>query len=319
MGQLLHKRATTTHRLRAEIQASLESAPVLAERYNVNIKTIYKWRKRDTVEDDRMGSKTLNTVLSEQDESVIRQFRKSTGLPLDDCLISLQPLIPKLTRSNLYRCLKRHGLATLPKADPEKREKKPFKSYPIGYVHIDISQVQIGKKKFYLFVAIERLCKFSYVELHEVQSAENAVGFLERLVEACPFKIHTILTDNGTQFTYAALANHLKPKRRRHPFDRLCYHLDIRHRLTEFRHPWTNGQVEKFNDTLKKATTKTYHYETVEELKNHLYDFVMAYNYNRKLKSLKFKTPYEKIGECYQKDPALFRKNPNHYLVGLNR
>ena len=318
MGQLLHQRATTTHRIRAEIQASQESAPVLAKRHNVNIKTIYKWKKRDTVQDDQMGSKTVNTVLTEQEEAVICQFRKSTGFALDDCLISLQPLIPKLTRSNLYRCLKRHGLEVLPKDDTAKREKKPFKSYPIGYVHIDISQVQIGRQKFYLFVAIERLCKFATVELHEVQSAENAVGFLERLVEACPFKIHTILTDNGTQFTYAALANHLKPKRRRHPFDQLCYQQDIRHRLTQFRHPWTNGQVEKFNDTLKNATTKTYHYENVTQLKCHLYDFVMAYNYNRKLKSLTFKTPYEKIEECYKKDPTLFKKNPHHYLVGLN-
>jgi transposase InsO family protein len=57
------------------------------------------------------------------------------------------------------------------------------------------------------------------------------------------------------------------------------------------RHPWTNGQVERMNRTLKDATVKRYFYETHEQLRTHLTDFVMAYNFARRLKTLKGLTP----------------------------
>lgn len=63
MGQILHKRATTTQRIRKEIQDSTESIATLAKRYGINPKTVIKWRKRISVEDAPMGSKTLRTVL----------------------------------------------------------------------------------------------------------------------------------------------------------------------------------------------------------------------------------------------------------------
>ena len=66
-------------------------------------------------------------------------FRKHTLLPLDDCLYALQATIPHLTRSSLHRCLQRHGTCLLQAGKPVK---KRFKKYPIGYVHIDIAEVQ---------------------------------------------------------------------------------------------------------------------------------------------------------------------------------
>lgn len=51
MAQIFHKRATTTHAIRAEIQRSTESAATLSRRYGINPKTVRKWRSRDTVED----------------------------------------------------------------------------------------------------------------------------------------------------------------------------------------------------------------------------------------------------------------------------
>ena len=70
---------------------------------------------------------------------------------------------------------------------------------------------------------------------------------------------------------------------------------DIDHRLTKPKHPWTNGQVERMNRTIKDATVKRYHYETHDQLRSHLADFVDAYNFARRLKTLKGLTPYEFI------------------------
>ena len=316
MGQILHARAKTTHRIREEIQNSQESIRKLASKHNINFKTVLKWKNRDSVEDRSMGAKKLNTVLTKLEEKIICVFRKTTSLPLDDCYLALRDQISNLSRSNLHRCLKRNGLSVLPKEEKNIREKKKFKNYEIGYLHIDITEVKL-ETKFYIFVAIDRISKFVVVRIFEKQTIENAVNFLQEVIESFPYKIHRILTDNGAQFTYQLLAKHLRP-RAFHPFDLLCKKHTIRHKLTKFRHPWTNGQVERFNRTLKDGTVKTYHYDSLKQLEKHLQEFVLAYNFAKRLKSLKFKNPFEFIIEKFKEKPNLFYQNPFHYSRGLN-
>ena len=50
--------------------------------------------------------------------------------------------------------------------------------------------------KLYLFVAIDRTRKFAFAKLHEKANVSTAAGFLEALIDAVPYKIHTVLTDN---------------------------------------------------------------------------------------------------------------------------
>lgn len=143
MGQVLHANARTTEAIRREIRNSEESIAKAATRFNVNPKTIIKWRKREDTKDLPMNPKQIkSTVLSEAEEETIVAFRKMTELPLDDVLYSLQETIPHLSRSSLHRCLKRHGCSVLPKKQVAAPEKKKFKQYPIGYFHIDIAEVK---------------------------------------------------------------------------------------------------------------------------------------------------------------------------------
>jgi transposase InsO family protein len=318
MVQVLHARAKTTIATRKEIQDSKKSIRVLAKEYNVNFKTILKWKNRDDVLDKPFGPKKLRTVLSKEEELAICIFRKSSNLPLDDCFIALKDSIPKLTRSNLHRCLKRNNLSVLPKLEGKVIERKKFKDYQIGYFHIDITEITLEKNnKFYLFVAIDRISKFAIVRLYKNQTMDNSAKFLKIVIDSCPYKIHTILTDNGAQFTYRLLLKALRPKRP-HDFDLICKSSDIRHRLTKFRHPWTNGQVERFNKTIKDATTKVYHYENFQQLEKHLQEFIFAYNFAKRLKTLKFKTPFDFLIDQHKILPKVFYKNPLHYSNGLN-
>ena len=318
MGSILHANAKTTPRIRKEIQESMESAPTLAKRLNLNVKTVLKWKKASSLEDKRSGPQKPKSVLSDTTQQVICEFRRLSKLPLDDVYMALKDRIPELTRSNLHRCLKRHGLNVLPQEEREAREKKKFKDYPIGFVHIDITQVRTQQGKCYLFVAIDRATKYVYVELHETMTAAIAGAFLRQLIDHCPFKITQILTDNVAQFTYALLAEHLRPKNKTHPFDAVCLHHGIDHRLTQFRHPWTNGQVEVTNRILKKYTTKSYHYEDLDELKRHIMAFVLYYNHQRPLKALKYQTPFDIIIKEFDINSSNFNKNPNHMFLGLN-
>src|SRR5258708_5410780 len=202
MGQLLHGSATTTETVRRAIQNSQASIRILAQQYSLNPKTVAKWKRRSGVRDSAMGPKQVHsTVLSSQEEALIVSFRKHTLLSLDDCLYTLQETIPHLSRSSLHRCLQRHGISRLPDIIEKPSKKKRFKKYPIGYFHIDIAEVHTEEGKLYLFVAIDRTSKFTYVELHERATRPAAVQFLRHLIEIVPYRIHTILTDNGIQFT----------------------------------------------------------------------------------------------------------------------
>ena len=127
-----------------------------------------------------------STVLSKEEEALIVAFRKHTLLPLDDCLYVLQATVPNLTRSSLHRCLQRHGISRLPDTLGDKPAKKKFKSYPIGYFHLDIAEVRTEGGKLYLFVAIDRTSKFAYAELHEKANRWTATDCLKALCSPFP-------------------------------------------------------------------------------------------------------------------------------------
>jgi transposase InsO family protein len=320
MGQVLHGSATTTEAVRRAIQHSQESLRTLAKRYGINQKTVVKWKRRSFVADLPTGPREpRSSVLSIEDEAIIVAFRKHTLLPLDDCLYTLQPTIPHLTRSSLHRCLQRHGIGRLPDVDGDKPARKAFKVYPIGYFHIDIAEVQTEQGKRYLFVAIDRTSKFAFVQLVDRANRVTASAFLTALVKAVPYKIHTVLTDNGIQFRLPPrYADGPTARFVTHMFEMRCRENGIEHRFTKIGHPWTNGQVERMNRTIKEATVQRYHYDSHAQLERHLLDFVNAYNFGRRLKTLKGLTPYEFICKAWTSQPERFILNPLQQMPGLN-
>jgi transposase InsO family protein len=101
-------------------------------------------------------------------------------------------------------------------------------------------------------------------------------------------------------------------------FDRICREHGVEHRLTKPKHPWTNGQVERMNRTLKDATVRRYHYETHRQLREHLGAFLNAYNFAKRLKTLRGLTPYEHICKAWADQPSRFRYDPTHLTSGPN-
>ena len=72
------------------------------------------------------------------------------------------------------------------------------------------------------------------------------------------------------------------------------------------------------NRTIKEATVKRYHYDSHRQLEAHLNDFIDAYNYGRRLKTLKGLTPFEYICKMWTIEPDKFTMNPTHQEPGLN-
>ncbi len=109
------------------------------------------------------------------------------------------------------------------------------------------AQMQTADGKLQLFVAVDRTSTFAFARLEESATLHTASAFLRALIDAVPYTIHTVLTDNGTQFCGTQFCD--LPSRRNgptarlrlHMFDRTCRDNGIEHRLTKPNHPWTNG------------------------------------------------------------------------------
>jgi hypothetical protein len=107
--------------------------------------------------------------------------------------------------------------------------------------------VQTGEGKLRLFVAVDRASKFAFARLVQSANKMEAARFLRELIEAVPYRIHTVLTDNGVQST----ARQQDVWDGRHIFDRVYDEHGIGHRLTRVNHPWTTDEVEQaFSDGL---------------------------------------------------------------------
>ena len=404
----LHPRARTTPATRAEIKELYFKKGVktseISKRFGVSQTTIYKWIKRESNQDLKMGTKTPNTVLSKFEEQVICSVRKNLLLSLDDLYITLKDQIPSLSRSNLHRCLQRHGLSNLKDMEEyknretnrvlekeqeqilkDRKKNNPhgnkFEDYEIGFVHIDITTIFLTKEeKYYLYVAIDRVSKYVHYKVYDQQTRETAIDFLKEVYNMFPFKIHTILTDNGIQFTNTTFKGFKEIKEQikeleeeirlekeeeirlekeeekkeekemqknkkitnvvnketnqninngtineiidnetnkekmnnnklqtlielkklykdklKSEFTLECQKLGIEHRTTKPKHPWTNGQVEVFNRFIKDNTVNKYKYISKEQLVTHLDNLLIAYNFAKRLVSLKYITPYQKM------------------------
>jgi transposase InsO family protein len=258
-----------------------------------------------------------STVLTPLEEAVVVEFRRRTLLPLDDVLGRLRETIPALSRSALHRCLQRHDIARLPRSEERSSVRGRFAETTVGYVHIDACEVRSAEGKLHLFLAVDRVSKFTYVELHPAATMRTGADFLRGVLTAFPYTIHTVLTDNGIAFADAPRYRHGPTAQYRgHPFDRVCRSAGITHKLTKPYHPWTNGQAERMVRTIKDATVRRFHYDTHAGLAAHLAAFLTAYNFAKHLKALRWRTPFQAICDAWTRDPSPFKINPHHLIPG---
>ena len=183
MAPGLHGSARTTPRVRAELQAAQASTRTLASRYGLNPKTVAKWRRRTTTDDRAMGpSRPRSSVLTEAEGAIVVEFRRRTLLPLDDVLGCLRETIPTLSRSALHRCLRRHGISRLPQGDEKASKRMRFAETKIGYVHIDVCELRLSTGKLVMFLAIDRVSKFTHVAFFDANTKLNGAAFLRQVV-----------------------------------------------------------------------------------------------------------------------------------------
>jgi transposase InsO family protein len=70
--------------------------------------------------------------------------------------------------------------------------------------------------------------------------------------------------------------------------------------------------------TIKEATVKSFHYASIQELRRHVGHWLIAYNFAKQLKALKFRTPYEAIDQLWKSKPDIFIVKPSHHMLRPN-
>ena len=177
-------------------------------------------------------------------------------------------------------------------------------------MHIDIKhlpQMPDEQQKRYLDVAIDRATRWVYLEIRRSQSAKDARAFMKQVKEKAPFKIQTVLTDNGKSFTDRfTRAGERKPSGN-HEFDQECQTDGIEHRLIKPGRPQTNGMVERFNGRISDVLA-TRRYTSGEDLEQTLKRYTWLYNHHIPQKALHHQSPIEVMKEWQTKRPELFTK-----------
>jgi transposase InsO family protein len=319
----LHANATTTPKTRAYIQASNASVAELAQELGVAERTIRRWKGRTSVEDRSHQPHSIQSSLSEIEERLVCELRSSLALSLDDIVEVMHRCVNEtLSRSAIHRALQRHGLSARPEA-PKPQVGVFETDAPLGFIHLDVKHLsKLEGRRAYVFVAIDRATRYVYVETHDDRSGETGRAFLEAFLADFPHPVHTILTDNGGEFTDRfAEKKPGKPAGKpsgEHPVDILCKERGITHKLTRPFRPQTNGMAERFNRRVgehialrpKKERGQDRRFESHDERNRYIRDFVSRYNRTR-LRCLGYKAPLEKLLELSKK-----RHRPN--LPGHN-
>jgi len=309
-----HPTAKTTVKIRREIKENVDNCTLEAQakKYNVCIKTIKKWRGRDNFEDAKHGAIKPAKSITDIEEHVICEIRKTTLLPLDDLLDVVKEFGIEISRSALNRALKRNNLSNLREYlkslnSEEEIKQTSFKEYDIGYVHIDIKYLpKINGKRTYLYVAIDRASRVVFIDIYDDKTAESANSFLESVIDYFPFEITKILTDNGKEFT-DKFNNKSKKPTGKHIFDKTCSLNDIEHRLTKPYTPKTNGMVERVNGKVAVNVLDKIKFDSLDHMKKSIFNYFYSYNYHIKHSGINRLTPIQYLENEFKENKDKFK------------
>lgn len=303
----LHANARTTPATRRYIQTSGKPVAVLSAELGVSETTIRRWRARSEVADRPHVPHRLRTSMSPVEEALAVELRCHVGLSLDDALEVMRRCVkPDLSRSALHRCWQRHGLSVRP-VQARARTGVFETGQPAGFIHVDVKHLtRLNRQSAYAFIAIDRATRFVHLDIFPTRSAADAAAFFERFLESFPLKVHTVLSDNGSEFTDRFGDARWRKRTSgtgRHAFDRVCAAHGVKHRLTRPFRPQTNGMAERFNRRLQEhldahppsgRNQGKNCFDTHEQRNTYIRNFVQNYNRTR-LRCLGYQSPAETL------------------------
>lgn len=299
------------HNRQAVVKLAIRKGNSFASRmYGVSLSSVKRWRKRydGTWQSLKEGSHRPHSHPrrhTAEEESLIRKGMDAAFFRYgwEGAYMAAKAKGYTRSYSGFIYAARRMGLAGGQK--DKKKSRKHDRRYPEllipgEKVQIDVKEVPycclIGAAKrdgkhLYQWTAIDECTRVRFVYGFEEHTPENSVKFFKMLQKAFPFRIQTIQTDNGTEFTYKYISD-----TEICPFDQALEAAGISHVLIPPRTPWHNGKVERshrndqryFYDWEKFSDVK----ELNEKLKKHLY-----WSNRKIMRTLGNKSPIELLRE----------------------
>lgn len=277
--------------------------------YGVSLSSIKRWCKRydgtwqSLLERSHRPNSHPKRHTAKEEKQIKNSFRKCYARYGWDGVYS-DLLRKKYTRSfsGMVYAPKRMGLTEQKKPPKKSREQRRYPELlePGEKVQIDVKEVPYnclrGKtlrdgKHLYQWTAIDECTRMRFVYGFEEHTPENTVRFLAMVIKAFPFKIKTIQTDNGTEFTYKFISDE-----RISPFDKVLNKLGIKHKLIPPRTPWHNGKVERSHRNDQRYFYDWETFRSVEELNEKLEKHLIWSN-NKTMRTLGRKSPIQLLAE----------------------
>lgn len=212
----------------------------------------------------------------------------------------LKPKLGKHTPSysGVYNILKRNKINRLtPKI--KKNHQKIIKERMGQLAHIDChhlskSIIKGENRRLYLVCVIDDYSRIAWAELiPDITSLTvmfATLKCLNILSDHYEIKFEEILSDNGPEFGIKT-----SKQKYQHPFERMLIELSIVHRYTRPYRPQTNGKVERFWRTLEDDLLRDTDFDSQEELKEELLQYLYYYNHERPHQGIEGKKPIEMI------------------------
>ena len=232
-----------------------------AIKFKENRRTIYRWIERydGTLESLKDKSRKPHSHPNEHTEEEIKLIKnykannKETGLVV--LWIKLRNAGYKRSVTSLYRMMIKLGIY---KKTPSKKKEKnsgyyPEMTYPGEKIQIDVKYVpkkclskelQKMGERYYQYTAIDEYSRYRYLWFTNAHDTYASTEFLERVIKAFPFKIETVQTDNGFEFTNR-LSWQAFVKDKKTMFENKLEKLGIEHKCIKPHTPKQNGKVER--------------------------------------------------------------------------
>ena len=196
--------------------------------------------------------------------------------------------------STIYAIIQRHGLSQLTK--PMKQSKRQIiktRAGELGHLdchHLSKDLIVGAKGRSYLVCVLDACTRLAWAEvvddLKSLSVMFAALKSINLLSAEYGVRFEAILTDNGAEVA--------SPRNQAgHPMERMLLELGITHRYTRPYRPQTNGKVERFWRTLNEDLLEGTTFESVEELKEELLEYLLYYNTERPHQGLGGKTPLQ--------------------------
>ena len=190
---------------------------------------------------------------------------------------------------------------------------------PLGVKYLP--QMANEGSRCYVFVAIDQATRWVLISIAKARTAAAAGRFLKTLASKAPFRIETVLTDNGTEFTDRLFGCPAKEPSGEHGFDWLCEALDMDHRLTRVCGPQTNGMVEHFNGRIEQIL-HTVRFDSAEDLHATLHRYVWLYDEPLPQKAVQRVAPVRALKDWQKSHPEMsigkLRSQPEYDTVKID-